>query len=325
MRTAAVLPASGGSDQLSGVIRARVEADLGFRIPGKVSERLVDLGAHVHRGQVLARLDPQDYALALTAAEAQTRAARAQADRAASDERRLRGLVQSGAVSPLTYDQVKAAADSAAAQAAAATAQRDVARRQSGYAVLTADADGVVTGLSADVGQVVAAGQPVMRLAHDGPREAVVDTPESRRGSLPKRSRAVLLARADAAPAGATLRQVAASADPLTRTFEARYVLDSKASDAPLGSSVRIELPNPATTASGVLVPLGALVDREHGPAVYVLDRVRRIVHRRSVTLASLGEETARVTAGLQPGETVVALGAVQLQDGQHVRLEPRP
>ena len=325
VRTAEVLPASGGSDLLSGVIRARVEADLGFRISGKVSERLVDLGAHVHRGQVLARLDPQDYALALTAAEAQTRAARAQADRAASDERRLRGLVQSGAVSPLTYDQVKAAADTAADQAAAAAAQRDVARRQSDYAVLTADAEGVVTGLSADVGQVVAAGQPVMRLAHDGPREAVVDTPESRRNSLPRQSRAVLLARADAAPVGATLRQVAASADPLTRTFEARYVLDGKASDAPLGSSVRIELLHPAASASGVLVPLGALVDRDHGASVYVLDRSGATVHRRAVTVAALAEETARITSGLQPGETVVTLGAVQLQDGQHVRVGPRP
>jgi RND family efflux transporter MFP subunit len=307
------------------VIRARVEADLGFRVPGKLADRLVDLGAHVRQGQALARLDPQDYALALAAAEAQARSAQAQADRAASDERRLRGLVQSGAVSPLTYDQVRAAADSSAAQAVAAVAQRDVARRQSGYSVLTADADGVITSLSADVGQVIAAGQPVMRLAHDGPREAVVDTPEVRRGSLPRQSRAVMLARAGGVPVAATLRQVAAAADPQTRTFEARYVLDGTAADAPLGSSVRLELPRPAAAASGVLVPLGAVVDRGHGAAVFVLDRTTLTVHRRGVTVASLAEESARITAGLQSGETVVALGVVQLQDGQHIRLEMRP
>ncbi len=325
VRTGVVVSTSGESDQLSGVIRARVEADLGFRVSGKIAERLVDLGAHVRQGQVLAKLDPQDYALALAAADAQVRSAQAQADRAVSDERRLRGLVQSGAVSPLTYDQVRAAADSAVAQAAAATAQRDVARHQSAYAVLTADADGVITALSADVGQVVAAGQPVMRLAHDGSREAVVDTPEARRGSLPRQARAVLLALPDAAPMAATLRQVAAAADPQTRTFEARYVLEGAAAEAPLGTSVRIDVPRPTAGASGVLVPLGALVDRERGPAVYVVDPAHRTVHRRSVTVASLAEETARVTAGLQPGEVIVALGAVQLQDGQHVRLEPRP
>ena len=325
VRTAVVASASGGDDRLTGVIRARVEADLGFRVAGKVSERLVDLGAHVHQGQALARLDPQDYALALTAAEAQARAAQAQADRATSDERRLRALAQSGAVSALTYDQVRAAADSAVAQAAAAAAQRDVARRQSGYAVLTADADGVITALTADVGQVVAAGQPVMHLAHDGPREAVVDTPEGRLGSLPKQARAVLLAQAGARPMAATLRQVAGAADPQTRTFEARYVLQGPAAEVPLGASVRIELPRPDAAVTGVLVPLGAVVEREHGPAVYVLDRATLTVHRRPVTVAGLAEETARITAGLQPGETIVALGAVQLQDGQHVRVEPRP
>jgi len=190
-----------------------------------------------------------------------------------------------------------------------------VARRQTGYAALTADADGVITALSADVGQVVAAGQPVMRLAHDGAREAVVDTPEARRGSLPRQARAVLLARSDAAPMTATLRQVAAAADPQTRTFEARYVLEGSAAEAPLGTSVRIDVPRPAAGASGVLVPLGALVDRERGPAVYVVDPAHRTVHRRSVTVASLAEETARVTAGLQPGEVIVALGAVGSRD----------
>ena len=211
------------------------------------------------------------------------------------------------------------------AQAAAAAAQRDVARRQSGYAVLTADADGVITALTADVGQVVAAGQPVMHLAHDGPREAVVDTPEGRLGSLPKQARAVLLAQAGARPMAATLRQVAGAADPQTRTFEARYVLQGPAAETPLGASVRIELPRPDAAVTGVLVPLGAVVEREHGPAVYVLDPARLTVHRRPVTVAGLAEETARITAGLQPGETIVALGAVQLQDGQHVRVEPRP
>ena len=325
VRTLSAAPATGDQDHLSGVVRARVEADLGFRVGGKVAQRLADLGSHVRKGQVLARLDVEDYALALTAAEAQYRASQAQADRAAADERRLRALVQSGAVSALTYDQVKAAADSAADQAAAAAAQRDAARRQASYAVLTADADGVITGLTADVGQVVSAGQPVMRLAHDGPREAVVDTPEGLRGALPRQSRAALLA----APAGesfaATLRQVSGAADPQTRTYEARYVLEGRGAVAALGSSVRLDLPRPSSTASGALVPLSAVVDRGGGASVFVVDRRTLTVHRRPVTVGALNEESARITAGLQPGETIVALGAAQLQDGQSVRLEPRP
>ena len=323
VRTATAAATDGAGDNLTGVVHARTESDLGFRAGGKIAARLVDPGQHVRKGQALMTLDVQDYALGAAAAEAQYAAAKAQADRATADEQRLRGLVASGAISAQAYDQAKAGAASAVDQAGAALAQRDIARRQAGFATLTADADGVVMSLSADVGVVVAAGQPVLRLAHDGPREAVVNLAESRRATAPHSATAVLLDGAGGA-VPATLRQLSAAADPLTRTYEARYVLGATGAQAPLGSTVTVLLSG-AHGASGVSVPLAALVDRGAGAAVMVVDPATKHVHRRPVTVASLSEETAVLSAGLQPGEPVAALGAALLHDGQAVRIEPRP
>jgi len=309
VRTVVVGEGGVASDRLTGVIRARTEADLGFRVPGKIARRLVDPGQAVKKGQALMALDPQDLELALSAADAQ-------AERAEADERRLRGLVQTGAVSQQTYDQVKAGA-------ASAVAQRDLARRQRNFATLEADADGVVMSLAADVGQVVAAGQPVLRLAHHGEREAAVDVPENLRSSLPKRARAVLAAAPDT-PVEASLRQIASAADPLTHTFEARYVLSGAGETAPLGATVTVTLARPQGR-SAVTVPLAALVDKGEGAAVYVVDPGQRTVHRRPVVVQALEDETARVSQGIQPGDRIVSLGAALLHDGQQIRLEPRP
>lgn len=232
VRTVVVGEGAEPSETLTGVVRARVESDLGFREPGKIAERLVDPGQAVRKGQPLLRLDVRDYALGADAAEAQDQVAKAQAERAAADELRLRGLVKTGAISAQTYDQAKAGAASTAEQARAALAQRDAARRQAGFTTLDADADGVVMAVTGEVGQVVSAGQPVLRLAHDGPREAVVSVPESRRRDLPGQAQALFLDSGQP-PVGATLRQLSQAADPVTRTFEARYVLSGSASVAP--------------------------------------------------------------------------------------------
>lgn len=322
VRTLAVTGARDAGRDLTGVIHARYEADLGFRTPGKIAARLIDPGQHVRKGQVLMRLDPADYALAATAANAQYEAARAQAVRAAADEARLRGLVQGGAISAQTYDQAKAGAATAAEQAAAALAQRDAARRQSGYGDLLADADGVVMSISAEAGQVVSAGQPVLRLARDGAREAVVFVPETMAGRAPRDATA-LLATGGRTPAPATLRQQSQAADPLTRTYEARYVLQGSMQAAPLGGSVTLRLGTGGRDA-GVEAPLSAIVDRGGGAYVFVIDKGRSVLRRRSVTVASLTEETAQITTGLAPGDEVVALGAALLHDGQRVRIEPR-
>src|SRR6476620_4697517 len=157
----------------TGIVAARVQSDLGFRVPGKVLQRLVDTGQTVRRGQPLMRIDPTDLRLAMRAHEEAVVAARARAHQAAEDELRHRNLLGPRAVSVSEYDKAKAAADSARADLKAARAQADVARNEMSYAVMVADADGVVVETLVEPGQVVVAGQVVVRVAHAGRREAV--------------------------------------------------------------------------------------------------------------------------------------------------------
>ena len=225
VRVATVSDAVAAARSFSGTVAARVQSDLGFRVAGKVSERLVDAGQSVKRGQPLMRIDPVDLQLAARAQQDAVAAARARAQQAADDEARYRDLRGTGAISASAYDQIKAAADAAKAQLSAAQAQADVARNANRYSDLLADADGVVMETLVEPGQVVAAGQPVVRLAHAGPREAVIQLPETLRPKLGSVAQATLFGNA-AVRVPATLRQLSESADRLTRTFEARYVLD---------------------------------------------------------------------------------------------------
>src|SRR5690349_1881808 len=163
----------------TGIVAARVQSDLGFRVPGKVLERLVNAGQTVKRGQTLMRIDPTDLTLAVRAHDEAVAAARARARQTADDELRYRDLVAGGAVSASAYDKVKADAEAARAQLNVAEAQAGVARNETGYAVLLADADGVVVETLAEPGQVVSAGQVVVRLAQAGRREAVIGLREA--------------------------------------------------------------------------------------------------------------------------------------------------
>ncbi len=176
----------------TGIVAARVQSDLGFRVPGKVLERLVDAGQPVKRGQPLMRIDPTDLRLALRAHEEAVAAARARAHQTAEDEVRHRNLLSPGAVSASEYDKAKAAAESARAELKAARAQADVARNEMSYAVLFADADGVVVETLVEPGQVVVAGQVVVRVAHAGRREAVIELPETLRPAIGSTGRATL-------------------------------------------------------------------------------------------------------------------------------------
>lgn len=309
----------------TGIVSARVQSDLGFRVPGKITARLVDTGQTVRKGQVLMRIDATDYTLGANAAQNTVAAARARAAQTAADERRYRELVGAGAVSASRYDQAKADADAARAQLDAALAQASVARNATNYSVLVADSDGVVVQTMAEPGQVVAAGQVVVKLAHAGPREATISLPETIRPAIGSTARATLFGGAGPAGAG-RLRQLSDAADPLTRTFEARYVLEGPAASAPLGSTVEIALAAPATGASQTVadkreVPLSALLDRGHGPGVWsIVERNGAAsVHWIPVTVAALGEETATITAGLASGQRFVALGAHALHEGQAV------
>ena len=318
VRLITVPPPSGSSQYFTGVVTARVQSDLGFRVSGKVVQRLVDVGQNVRAGQPLMRIDITDYAHAITTQAENVTAAQARADQAAADEVRYRGLVATGAVSASNYDQVKAAADSAQAQVAAARAQEKIARDQGDYSLLLADAQGTVVETLAEPGQVVAAGQTVVKLAHAGPREASVYLPETNRPALGSIAHATLYGGAESMPA--RLRQLSDSADPETRTFEARYVLAGSEAKAPLGSTVTIQLLQ-AGTSDSIAVPNAAITDRGNGPAVWVFHQDTSTVSLRPVSILRLGQEDAYLASGVRPGEEVVALGAHLLTDGEHVRV----
>src|ERR1041385_9022550 len=195
VRIATVEASPQSERSFTGTIAARVQSDLGFRVPGKILERLVDAGQSVKRGQALMRIDPVDLKLAMRAQAESVAAARAFARQTAEDEVRYRDLVAGGAVSASAYDKVKATAESAAAQLNAAEAQAEVARNESNYAVLLADAAGVVVETLAEPGQVVAAGQVVVRVAPAGGREAVIELPETLRPAIGSTGRATLYGR----------------------------------------------------------------------------------------------------------------------------------
>jgi RND family efflux transporter MFP subunit len=311
-------PAMASERSFTGIIAARVQSNLGFRVPGKVVERLVDVGQEVHAGQPLMRLDQKDLALALTAKENAVVAARAAAVQARNDEVRYRQLAADGWASRQKYEQVKAAFDTAAAQLAAAEAQANVARNETDYSLLLADADGTVVETLAEPGQVVAAGQTVVKLAHAGPREAMVNLPEAVRPTIGSLARATVYG-AGSIPSPAHLRQLADAADPATRTYEARYVLDGDASHAPLGATVTVSVAT-GGTAAAVEVPLGALYDNGQSSGVWVVDPHSSSVSLSAVQVRGLAEETA-IVSGVKSGERIVALGAHLLHQGEHVRL----
>lgn len=305
----------------SGIVAARVQSDLGFRVPGKVVERMVDTGESVKRGQALMRIDPTDLSLAMRAHDEAVAAARARAQQTADDEARYRDLVAVGAVSASSYDLVKAAAESARAELNAAEAQAGVARNGTSYAVLLADAAGVVVETLAEPGQVVSAGQVVVRVAHAGSREAVIELPETLRPAIGSIGRASLYGSEMEGPA--KLRQLSDAANRHTRTFEARYVLADRLANAPLGSTISIEIPDGRSTL-GLQVPLGSVVDRGKGPGVWLVSGDTPQVTWRAVRVAGLGDDSASIIGELEAGDRVVALGAHLLREGEHVRLTER-
>ena len=248
-----------------------MQSDLGFRVGGKILERSVNVGQRVQKGQVLMRLDPEDLRLSAAAEQANVEAARAKYTHAKADETRSAMLVKSGVISRREYDQDRAALDTAKAQLEAAEAQARVSNNSREYAVLLADADGVIVRTLSEPGQVVAAGQTVIQLAHDGPREALINLPEGVRPDLGATASARLYGQDQVYQA--RLRQLSDAADPASRTFEARYVLEGEAASAPLGSTVTITLVTKQTSGNqSVLVPVGALYDRGSGPGVWIVN-----------------------------------------------------
>ncbi|MGY5811749.1 efflux RND transporter periplasmic adaptor subunit [Rhizobium sp. LEGMi198b] len=303
----------------TGTIAARVQTNLGFRVPGKIMQRYVDVGQQVKAGQPLMRIDETDLRLALTAKHNAVISAQAVLTQAQADERRYAALAKSGlaAASPQRYEQAKAVLDTATAQLAAAEADARVAENAATYSLLVADADGTIVETLGEPGQVVAAGQTVVRLAQAGPREALVWLPESLRPQIGDIADASIYGN-ETRQDKARLRQISDAADPQTRTYEARWVLDGGAASAPLGATVTIKISN-SEAQSHAAVPVGAILDDGSRTGVWVFDEKSSTVHFRQVKIEQIGEDSA-VVSSLKAGEPIVALGAHLLQDGASVR-----
>jgi RND family efflux transporter MFP subunit len=320
VRLATAARVTGSERGFTGNIAAKVQSNLGFRVAGKIVERLVNVGEPVKAGQPLMWIDETDLRLALTAKRNTVIAARASVVQLEADERRYADLVSKGWASRQRYEQAKAASDTAKARLAAAEAEARVAENEAAYSALVADADGTVVETLGEPGQVVSAGQTVVRLAHAGPREALVALPETIRPPIGSVAEASVYG-SDGRRDAAHLRQLSDSADTQTRTYDARYVLDGEAAAAPLGATVTIWLASQASQPE-VQVPLGAVLDDGAKTGVWVFDSGTSTVHFRPVKLVRVTSETA-VISGLNSGDPVVSLGAHLLREGVSVRTAP--
>ncbi len=308
----------GAERSFTGTIAARVQSNLGFRVPGKIVERLVDVGQKVKAGQPLMRIDETDLQLALTAKRNAVAAARAIVVQTQADEKRYAALVKGGlAATPQRYEQAKAALDTAEAQLAAAEAEAKASENQAAYSTLIAGSEGTVVAAPGEPGQVVAAGQTVLQLAHAGPREALVSLPEAVRPAIGSIAEASLYG-GNGKRTTARLRQISDAADFQTRTYEARYVLEGEAASATLGATVTIKLADSAKQLE-TAVPIGAIFDDGSRTGVWILDQATTTVRFNPVQIKRLGEEAA-VVSGIEVGQPVVALGAHLLKEGARVR-----
>ena len=331
VRAVRTLVVQGGSSQqqheYAAEIRPRTESRLAFRVGGKLVKRLVNLGDSVKAGQVLAQIDPADLLLGQDAARAALRTAQAQLALTETEFKRYQELREQNFISGLELERRETALKAARAQAEQARAQAGVQSNQAGYALLLAEAPGVVTAVEAEPGAVLAAGSPVLRLAHDGPRDAVFSVPEDRalalRAALGRPGVLKLQAwGSPGAPQPATVREVAAAADPVTRTFLVKA--DVGATALRLGQTASVLMDAPAV-AGVIKLPLPAVFEQGGQPKVWLLNRQTLQVQSRPVQIAGADGNLVLVGAGLASGDTVVTAGVHALTEGQKVSLYAEP
>ncbi len=301
-------------------VRPRLEQRLGFRVGGKIAQRLVDVGQKVKVGQVLAVMDAADVTPAIAAQRAQVEAARTDEALQQAELARVRELRDKGFLSGAALERQEALTQAAAARHAAARSQLDLVSNGLAFQTLRADRAGVVVGIDAEVGSVVAAGQPVVRMAVVGDKEFVIAVPERSVAALTKAS--AILAVADAVPGKvyhARLRELAPSADTASRTYAARLtIVDADtALNWGMSATVRVALGDTPT----LVVPDASLYTRDATPRVWVVDEATSTVQPMAVTLGASRDDGVVVTQGLKGGELVVTAGANLLQPGQKVRL----
>lgn len=307
------------NDAFSGEVRARYESQLGFRVPGKIVSRKVDVGTIVRKGQVLMQLDPQDLKLGQAQALAQLRAAETSRDLAAADLKRYEELRKQNFVSPSVLESRESAYKSAAASADAARAAYRNQSNQTGYASLVSDVDGVVTAVDAEAGQVVAAGTPVVTVARTDEKEVVFGVPEDRVEELRRVSDVKVKLWADPSTAvPAKIREVSPVADSATRTYAFKVTLPAALPQAKLGMTAVVQFESKLAQPM-IKVPLTALFHENNATAVWLVEK--GAVRLVPVTVARADGNDLVLGSGVQPGQAIVTAGVHLLKNGQKVRI----
>lgn len=307
--------------EYAGEVRAQVESRLAFRVAGKIIKRQAELGQHVKVGQVLAQLDPLDYQLAAEAARAQVTAAATSRDLAAADFGRFQVLKEQNFISGAELERREAAFKAAQAQLAQAQAQLAVQGNQARYAALLADVSGVVTAVEAEPGQVVAAGMPVLRVAADGVRDVVFSVPEDKVNGIHIGASAKIRAWAQGPELMGKVREVAASSDPVTRTYAVKVSMEVKEPPV-LGATVSV-IPQAVGAVETPVIKLPSTALRQEGQAtaVWLLDPASMTVKSQVIQIGNADGNEVVVTSGLQPGMRVVSAGVHVLSPGQKVSI----
>lgn len=307
-------------------VRPRIESRLSFRVAGKLLKRHVEVGQHVKAGQLLAEMDPQDFALAVQSAQAQVAVAGTNLKLADADYQRYKALKVQNFISDAELERRDTGLQSARAQLDQAQAQLTAQQNQLGYTRLQADVSGVVTGVDAEpgqvVGQVIGAAVPVVRIAPDGPRDAVFSVPEDRVASIKPGMTVTVKSVASNTPFSGVLREVGSSADPVTRTYLVKVTLPT--SDAlALGSTLSVSFPAAVQTVHSTVLKLPTSALRQEGNTtmVWVLEPASMTVKAQTIQLAAFDGNDVVVASGLQPGTQVVATGVHVLANGQKVTI----
>jgi RND family efflux transporter MFP subunit len=294
---------------------------LGFRVAGKIIRRTVELGQRVRAGEVLAQLDSQDYKLSADAARAQLAAAATNRDLAAADFKRYKDLREQNFISSAELERRESTLKAAQAQFDQAQAQLSGQGNQLAYTALVADVSGVVTAVDAEVGQVVTAGTPIVRIAQDGARDVVFAVPEDKVQAVRVGSAAQVLLWASQQTLRGTVREVAASADPVTRTYNVKLTMDGR-DVLPLGATVSVTAAALAPGGAPVIkVPTSALLRDGNTSAVWLLDSTTMTVKLQPIEIATADGNGVVISHGLVAGMQVVVAGVHVLQPGQKVTL----
>ncbi len=309
--------------EFAGEVRARVESRLGFRVAGKLVQRPVEVGQRIKAGQLLAQLDPQDYKLAAEAARSQVSMAATNRNLALAEYNRFKELKDQNFISGAELERRETALRSAEAQLEQAQSQLSSQRNQAAYTNLMADVSGVVVGVEAEPGQVVAAGTPIVRIASDGPRDVVFAVPEDRLNAIRLGSQVKVRSWTQGSVIPGRVREIAASSDPVTRTFQVKVAID--AAEAPaLGSTVYV-LPESLIHSSIpiIKIPTSALKKEGQNAAVWVVEKGKdgMTVRSQTVQIATADGNEIVIGGGLEPGMLVVSAGVHVLQQGQKVTI----